>query len=128
MPKIFTAILFSLIFSTVAFAAADQVQQAIQGEFKKIDSNVDGFITPEEMEAYQAARFDALDKDKNASIDPQEVSAGTSKVLSRQSVNKITKEESSSAFKQYFDRMDRDNDNKISEAEYTDYWKAVYNF
>ncbi len=42
--------------------------------------------------------------------------------------DKITQEESSSQFKEYFKQMDTNQDGKISEAEYTDYWKLIYNF
>ncbi len=81
--------------------------QAIRPEFQKMDINKDGFVTSEEMQAYQAKRFNELDKNKDG---------------------KITPEESSSQFKEYFRQMDKNKDGKISEAEYTDYWKGIYYF
>ncbi len=42
--------------------------------------------------------------------------------------SKVTHRESSLKFNEYFEQMDKDQDGKISEAEYTDYWKLIYKF
>jgi len=114
------------------FAQEDGLQ-AVKEEFKKIDINNDGAITPEEMQAYQEKKLQALDTDNSGSISKSELAADSDmeKILHNADTNndaEVSPEESSSQFKKYFEEIDADKDNKISEVEYTDYWKLRMQF
>lgn len=98
----------------------------VKAEFQKIDANKDGYVTSEEMQAYQAKKFSELDKDKNGVVDAKEVKADNTQVMQKADGNKdgkITAQESSAQFREYFQELDANKDNKVSEDEYTDYWK-----
>jgi Ca2+-binding EF-hand superfamily protein len=114
------------------FAANSDIQmQEVKSGFQLIDADKNGFITPNEMQAYQEKNFNELDKDRNGVIDRNELTADKSKELNKADQNndqKITGAESASQFKQYFNQLDANKDGKISEDEYTDYWKLRWKF
>lgn len=119
-----------LCFAATLFAQPQDVTITV-AEFKEIDSNHDGFIVPGEMQVYQAQTFKDLDKDANYEIDAQELTAdavGMQRSADSDNDSKVTHRESSLKFNEYFEQMDKDQDGKISEAEYTDYWKLIYKF
>jgi Ca2+-binding EF-hand superfamily protein len=123
-------VLMVLFSGTDLFAQPQDVQLTVS-EFKKIDSNQDGFIVPEEMQTYQAQAFKDLDKDVNYEIDSREFESDTTgmhKLADSDQDGKVTYRESSLKFNEYFEQMDKNQDGKVSEAEYTDYWKLIYKF
>jgi Ca2+-binding EF-hand superfamily protein len=124
-------VLFTVLFSSSDLFAQPQDVQVVVSEFKQIDANQDGFIVPEEMQAYQAQAFKKLDKDGNYDLDSKELESdatGMHKLADSDQDGKITHRESSLKFNEYFEQMDKNQDGKISEAEYTDYWKLIYKF
>ncbi len=123
----FCAVLFGSFF--VLAQAADL--EVIKPEFQEMDINKDGFVTSDEIQAYQAKKFEELDKDSNGAIDSGELAADKTKMFAsadKDKNGKITKEEAGSQFSEYFKQMDKNKDEKVSEAEYTDYWKGIYYF
>lgn len=105
--------------------------QAVNPEFQKMDTSKDGFVTPEEMHDYQVKAFNDLDKDKNKALDLNELEADKTRIYRDADKDKdtvVTPTESSAQFREYFRQMDRDRDNRISEIEYTDYWKGKIYF
>jgi len=122
-----------ILFGSTNLFAQSQIMPATKSEFSKMDTNQDGFVTLNEMQAYQAQTFKDLDKNNSHDLDAQELKADqtdmhklTAKTIA--SKGKITQEESVSQFSEYFKQMDKNQDGKISEAEYTDYWKLIYKF
>ncbi|MFA4989233.1 MAG: EF-hand domain-containing protein [Candidatus Omnitrophota bacterium] len=111
---------------------ADQIgAPIIKTEFKAIDVNKNGYITPEEMQAHHEKNFKELDKNKNGVLEREEIGADETRVVGKSDKNKdgkVTRQESSAQFREYFQEMDADKDNKISEDEYTDYWKLRIKF
>ena len=105
--------------------------QAMRGEFQKIDTNKDGFISPEEMQAYEAKRFNELDKDKNGVLDAGELKAdktGMFKNADKNKDGKVDQNESTSQFKEYFKNMDSDKNGRVSEEEFKTYNPVVIKF
>ena len=105
--------------------------QAMRGEFQKIDTNKDGFITPEEMQAYRAKRFNELDKDKSGVLDAKELKAdktGMFKNADKNKDGKVGRKEATSQFKEYFKQMDSNKDGKVSEKEFKEYNPIVVKF
>lgn len=125
---------FSCVFSLFICGdlLADQAgAPMIKAEFKAIDVNKNGYITPEEIQARQEKNFNELDKDKNGTVDSREMSADKTRILEKSDQNKdgkITRQESSAQFREYFREMDANKDNQVSEDEYTDYWKMRLKF
>ncbi|MDD5561261.1 MAG: EF-hand domain-containing protein [Candidatus Omnitrophica bacterium] len=112
------------------FAQQDQTQEA-GIEFQKMDKDLNGLVTPEEMQRYQEQKFIELDQDKNGYLDSEELTADKTKMYQpadKDMDNKVTMQESDSQFKEYFQQIDKDNNGQISEAEYTDYWKLIHRF
>jgi Ca2+-binding EF-hand superfamily protein len=124
-------VLLIVLFGGTSIFAQPQDAQVINAEFKKMDINHDNFVTPDEMQAYQAKTFQELDKDKNNVIDAEELVADQTdmhKLADKNQDGKVTQDESISQFNEYFKQMDQNQDGKISEAEYTDYWKLIYKY
>ncbi|TAM37924.1 hypothetical protein EPN54_04710, partial [bacterium] len=89
----------SLFFTGFNVFAQPADTQAVKSEFQKMDTNKDGFVTSEEMQAYQAKRFNELDKDKNGALDSKELSADKTNMQLAADKNKdgkVTKQESDS--------------------------------
>ena len=131
LSKIMVFLFCLILFSCFNLFAQSSDTAAVKPEFSKMDTNKDGFVSSDEMQAYQAKRFQELDKDNSGAIDQAELAADTTKMFKAADADKdsrITKSESSLQFSEYFKQMDKNNDNKISEAEYADYWKGIYNF
>ena len=127
-----------LFFCLVLFANLNLFAQSadinvISPEFQKIDINKDGFVSANEMQVYQGQKFQELDKDNSGTIDQKELLADKTKMFKSGNLDlgndtKITKTEFSSQFTEYFNQMDKNKDDKISGAEYTDYWKGYVYF
>jgi len=106
-------------------------QNAACAEFSKIDQDRNGFISTDEMQAYQKDKFNELDKDKSGDLSAEELAVDRTKMhnsADKDSDGKVSQAESDSQFKEYFRQMDKDKDGQVSEAEYTDYWKLLYKF
>ncbi|TCL10170.1 Ca2+-binding EF-hand superfamily protein [Shimia isoporae] len=109
--------------------------------FEQLDTNGDGFITVEEMEAHAKSRFMQLDTDGDGAISLEEMkskfsakegSEGNSdrrakkldKMFSKMDTNgdgKLTEDEMKPRGDRHakmFERMDADGDGKISQAEF----------
>ncbi|MDD5692851.1 MAG: hypothetical protein PHP10_06760 [Candidatus Omnitrophica bacterium] len=120
-----------LFFSGFNLFAQPDDTRAVKPEFQKMDTSKDGFVTLDEMHDYQVKTFNDLDKDKNSTLDLKELEADKTKMYQEADKDKdtvVTPTESSAQFREYFRQMDRDRDNRISEIEYTDYWKGKIYF
>ena len=126
------AMLICVVLFSCANALADPVDmQAAKTEFQKMDANHDGFVTPEEMQAYQEKRFNELDKDKNEVLDAKELEADKTNMFKGADKNndgKVDRKESSAQFKEYFKEMDSNKDGKISETEFKEHNPIVIKF
>lgn len=59
-------------------------QQNRQAQFQALDSNGDGRLTPEELEARRTAMFDAMDADKDGRLSANELRRGGGRMMSPQ--------------------------------------------
>ncbi|MFA5145117.1 MAG: EF-hand domain-containing protein [Candidatus Omnitrophota bacterium] len=132
----FYIILFSCINAfaqqNVGFMAPEEIrEQQIKAKFQEIDTDKDGFITPDEMEAEKEKFFNRLDKDQNGLLDAEEMKADNTPMSEEADKDKdqvVTPEEADAQFKKYLNEVDTDKDGKVSEDEYTDYWKLRIKF
>jgi len=102
--------------------------QTMKEEFRKMDTDKSGFLTSEEMQAYEGRKFSDLDKNNNGILEPDELKADKTGMFIRADADKagkVTKQQASFTFKEYFKFMDRNKDKKVSQGEYMDYWKEM---
>lgn len=103
----------------------------IDTEFQRIDTNRDGFVKSEEMQAYQENRFRELDKDKSGAIDIKELEADKTKMFEKADKDKdgkISQKEAFAQFNEYLNEMDSDKNGKVSEKEFKEYWPVIVKF
>ncbi|MCK9573053.1 MAG: EF-hand domain-containing protein [Candidatus Omnitrophica bacterium] len=104
---------------------------AASEQFQKMDIDKDGFLTPDEMQIRQVARFNELDKDKNDVLDQEELKEDEKRTFEKADKDndtKISRQEAFTQFNDYFNKMDSDKDNKISENEFKECWPVEINF
>jgi Ca2+-binding EF-hand superfamily protein len=121
-----------LVFAIHAFAQPADKQELTQ-EFFNMDANKDGVISPEEIEAYSDRAFSEMDKDTNEYLDTNELVVDSEPGMVLKQADKdqnglVTRQEAKAQFKEYFQAMDTNKDNQVSEVEYTDYWKVQRKF
>ena len=106
------------------YAEGDNTHSAGK-KFQEIDTNKDGFITSDELQAHQELRFNELDKDKNEVIDREELKEDKNKVFEKTDTDndtKISRQEACDRFNDYFNSMDANGDKRVSEDEFEEYW------
>ena len=104
-------------------------------EFSEVDTNADGKVTQDEMQAYAKSKFDAADTDSNGKLSVDEMSAAAqkrrddrrAKMMEKMIKRMDTDADGELSFdempgqktraEQMFSRVDRDGDGAISEAE-----------
>ncbi len=79
--------------------------------FADVDANADGQITPEELEAHRASRFEAQDADGNGTLSKEEIVA---------SVLGHAEERMQKRTDRMFERKDANGDGQLSMAELSD--------
>lgn len=97
--------------STGAFADGNDGKGRHHGprfDFDQVDTNSDGKITAEEMQAYQAARFADVDTDGDGKISSEELSAH---------VEEGRMERAEKRIESMIERMDTDGDGVLSTVE-----------
>jgi len=102
--------------------------QTMKEEFRKMDTDKSGFLTSEEMQAYEGRKFSELDKNNNGILEANELKADKAGMFIRADADKsgkVTRQRASFTFKEYFKFMDKNKDNKVSQGEYMDYWKEM---
>ncbi len=77
-----------ILASSINIFAQQQEVQITAPKFQELDTNSDGFITPEEMSVYQAKQFEELDKDKSGSIDSDELKVDKTNMHNNADINK----------------------------------------
>ena len=125
------AIVCMLACSSIAIAADDPAA----AQFKAMDANHDGRLSPDEHAAGAKKMFDAMDADKDGKVTAAEMDAAHQKMTGKKaaandlsSAEKIkaidkngdgilTADEHAAGSKAMFDRMDTDKDGFLSEAE-----------
>ena len=112
-----------------AFAQKNEPNmQLLTQEFWNMDTNKDGIVSPDEIEAYSNKRFSEMDKDMNEYLDTNEMKLDKSGQFIKADTNKdgkVTRQEAIAQYKKYFNEMDTNKDNKVTRAEYDEYWENV---
>ncbi len=99
-----------------------------ESRFDRLDSNKDGKITAEEMDAFRSARFKAADRNGDGAISLAEHKAAVlarmedriAKHYARMDKNgdgRVTADEYGRKKRSFFERLDRDKDGAISREE-----------
>lgn len=127
------ALFFCIIILNCFNLCAEEVgtPTLVQPSFQLVDTNNDGAINLDEMQAHQAKNFDEADKDKNGVLGEDELKSESGKIFQKadkNSDNQVTKEEAVSQFTEYFNQIDNNKDAKIDAQEYSDNWKGVIYF
>lgn len=124
-------VFYIVLFSNINVFAQQINVPPMDAEFQGMDANKDGFMTLEEMQAYQEKKFSELDKDKNGVIDKEELKADKTEMFKKADKNndeQVTRKEAFAQFNEYFNQMDSNKDNKVSEKEYREYWPVAVKF
>jgi len=123
---------FGVILFGLSGVFAQQVgAPSIKADFQKIDTNKDGFITSDELQAHQTKQFNKLDKNKNGIIEKSELKDDESKMFEKadkNNDNQISQKEAFENFNDYFNSMDADKDRRVSESEFEQYWPINLRF
>jgi len=132
LVRVIFSFVMTMSFCSTNLFAEEPVVDLKNLEFQKIDADKNGYIEKGEIEKYEEQSFNEIDTDKNGYITPEELLGDkTGLFQSAEDTDKdakISKAESVSRFSEYFKQMDKDNDNRVNEQEYTDYWKGIYHF
>ena len=124
-----------LALSSMVFAADQAAPNAADAQFKSMDANGDGRLSPAEHARGAKKMFDMMDANKDGKVTAAEMDAAQEKIAGKKaggndmsSAEKIkvvdtdgdgilTAEEYASGSKAMFDRMDTDKDGFVSKAE-----------
>ncbi|MDD4954935.1 MAG: hypothetical protein PHP17_02720 [Candidatus Omnitrophica bacterium] len=124
--KVMSAVFLCLVLFGFSNASAQQIPpMPTKVEFQKIDTNKDGFVSSEELQAYQAKAFENLDKNKNGIVDKSELNEDKPKLFANADKNndaQISQKEACDQFNEYFNSMDRDKDRRVTQSEFEEYW------
>lgn len=131
------AILSVCIFSGATFAADHPSEGLVDAQFKAMDTDGDGRLSPDEHAAGAKRMFDAMDADKDGTVTIAEMDAAHKNVPGKEpkstdlsSIEKIkvvdkngdgllSAEEHAAGSKRMFSKMDVDRDGFLSRAELT---------
>jgi hypothetical protein len=75
------AIACGLAFSSIALAADPAAPNAADAQFKAMDTNGDGRLSPDEHAAGAKKMFDVMDTDKDGFVSQAEFAAGHARML-----------------------------------------------
>ncbi len=131
LAKVTIAFFCIVLFVCVTIFAQQFDNKIVTEKFQEIDTDKDGFITPEEMQAHQRRIFDGLDRNNDNAIDQKELKedvAQSFKDADKNNDTKINRQEAFAQFNDYFNKMDLNKDNKVSEKEFKEYWPVEYKF
>ncbi len=132
----YTVFIAGIVASGVALTALSAVAQGHKGQrfdFSQMDTNGDGEITVEEMDANRAARFATVDTDGDGKLSPEELLAADAtraedrinRMMSRLdadgdgalSAEEMANGRHSERRARMFDRLDADNSGGLSQTE-----------
>lgn len=129
------AIACGLAFSSIALAADQAASNAAAAQFKAMDKNSNGRLSPDEHATGAKKMFDAMDATKDGKVTAAEMDAAQERVTGKKAGAKelssaekikvvdtdrdgiLTADEHASGSKTMFGRMDTDKDGSISQAE-----------
>ncbi len=129
------AIACGLAFSFIALAAEHAASNAAAAQFKAMDKNSNGRLSPDEHAVGAKKMFDAMDANKDGKVTAAEMDAAQERVSGKKARAKelssaekikvvdtdrdgiLTVDEQASGAKTMFDRMDTDKDGFVSQAE-----------
>ncbi|GLQ34652.1 hypothetical protein GCM10007939_09350 [Amylibacter marinus] len=114
-----TTVLATTIIAAMGAFAAAHADEDRKGHGKKrgfnfetLDSNSDGFVTPEEMEANQLARFNAQDTDGDGFLTKEEITAAF-----EARAEERKREMKEGRLDKMIEKMDANEDGKLSSDE-----------
>src|SRR5262245_871258 len=115
-----------------ASAADKSKMRGVDAQFKAMDANGDGRITPQEHAAAAKKMYDAMDKNMDGKVTAEEMDAAHPpaegemtavdkiRVIDANRDGVLTAEEHAAGSRQMFERMDRNEDRFLTRSEFED--------